>query len=153
MSIDGFLDALPFERCREVRLADNLGDREAHLQPGEGNIDFASLFARLEGAGYFRSLFSVVLPLLRPTTFFALVLATIAGLAGLQAFDLIYVMTQGGPANSTSLGIFYIYQQAFRGNQFGYASAMAVWYALALIVLTGIAFWLTKGGRFEQDDR
>lgn len=50
--IDGFLDALPFARCREVRLADNLGDREAHLQPGEGNIDFGRLFARLEGAGY-----------------------------------------------------------------------------------------------------
>jgi sugar phosphate isomerase/epimerase len=50
--IDGFLDDLPFERCREVRLADNLGDREAHLQPGDGNIDFAGLFARLEGAGY-----------------------------------------------------------------------------------------------------
>ncbi|WP_129663511.1 carbohydrate ABC transporter permease [Phytoactinopolyspora endophytica] len=107
--------------------------------------------ARLDGAGYLRTLFSVVLPLLRPTTFFALVLATIAGLAGLQAFDLIFVMTEGGPANSTSLGIFYIYQQAFRGNQFGYASAMAVWYALALMVLTGIAFWLTKGGRFERD--
>jgi sugar phosphate isomerase/epimerase len=50
--IDGFLDTLPFERCREVRLADNLGDREAHLQPGEGNIDFRSLFSRLEGSGY-----------------------------------------------------------------------------------------------------
>jgi len=50
--IDGFLDALPLARCREVRLADNLGDREAHLQPGDGNIDFATLFARLEGAGY-----------------------------------------------------------------------------------------------------
>jgi sugar phosphate isomerase/epimerase len=50
--IDGFLDALPFDWCREVRLADNLGDREAHLQPGEGNIDFASLFSRLEGSGY-----------------------------------------------------------------------------------------------------
>ena len=50
--IDGFLDGLPLDRCREVRLADNLGDREAHLKPGEGNIDFARLFARLEGAGY-----------------------------------------------------------------------------------------------------
>ncbi|PZF86339.1 carbohydrate ABC transporter permease [Jiangella anatolica] len=109
--------------------------------------------AKLDGAGYARTVVSVVLPLLRPTTFFALVLATIAGLAGLQAFDLIFVMTEGGPANSTSLGIYYIYQQAFRGNQFGYASAMAVWYALALIALTGIAFWLTKGGRFDSADR
>ena len=50
--IDGFLDALPIERIGEVRLADNLGDREVHLKPGEGNIDFAGLFRRLEGAGY-----------------------------------------------------------------------------------------------------
>ena len=50
--IDGFLDALPIARLGEVRLADNLGDREVHLKPGEGNIDFANLFRRLEGAGY-----------------------------------------------------------------------------------------------------
>lgn len=35
-----------------MRLADNLGDREVHLKPGEGNIDFARLFRRLEDAGY-----------------------------------------------------------------------------------------------------
>ena len=50
--IDGFLDALPIARLGEVRLADNLGDREVHLKPGEGNIDFAHLFRRLEGAGF-----------------------------------------------------------------------------------------------------
>jgi multiple sugar transport system permease protein len=105
--------------------------------------------ARLDGAGPWPILTRIVLPLLRPTTFFTLVLATISGLAGLQSFDLIYVMTQGGPANATNLGIYYIYQQAFRYNQFGYASAMATWYALTLIILTGIAFKLTKGGRFE----
>jgi len=50
--IDGFLDALPIGRLGEVRLADNRGDREVHLKPGEGNIDFARLFRRLEDAGY-----------------------------------------------------------------------------------------------------
>jgi multiple sugar transport system permease protein len=109
--------------------------------------------ARLDGAGPVRMLFSIILPLLKPTTFFVLVLATIAGLGGIQAFDLIYVMTQGGPANSTSLGIFYIYQQAFQNGQFGYAAAMASWYALVLIVLTGIAFKVTNGGRFDFSDR
>jgi multiple sugar transport system permease protein len=108
--------------------------------------------ARLDGAGPWPILIRIVLPLLRPTTFFTLVLATISGLAGLQAFDLIFVMTQGGPANATNLGIYYIYQHAFRYNQFGYASAMATWYALMLIVLTGIAFKLTKGGRFEYSE-
>jgi len=50
--IDGFLDVLPMLRLGEVRLADNLGDREVHLEPGQGNIDFARLFRRLEGAGF-----------------------------------------------------------------------------------------------------
>jgi multiple sugar transport system permease protein len=107
--------------------------------------------AQIDGAGAWRQLRHITLPMLRPTTFFVLVLATIAGLAGLQAFDLIFVMTGGGPANATSLGIFYIYQQAFEFNQFGYASAIATWYALALMLMMGIAFWFTKGGRFEFD--
>jgi multiple sugar transport system permease protein len=109
--------------------------------------------ATLDGAGPWRLVVNIILPLLRPTTFFALVLATIAGLAGLQSFDLIYVMTQGGPANSTSLGIYYVYETAFKTSQFGYASAMATWYAVVLIVFTAIAFKLTKGGRFGLDDR
>jgi sugar phosphate isomerase/epimerase len=50
--IDGFLDAFGVDRIGEVRLADNLGDREVHLRPGEGNIDFAAMFRRLESSGY-----------------------------------------------------------------------------------------------------
>ena len=50
--INGFIDAFGISRIGEVRLADNLGDKEVHLNPGEGNIDFASLFSRLEAAGY-----------------------------------------------------------------------------------------------------
>ena len=50
--IDGFLDAFGIDRIGEVRLADNHGDYEVHLIPGEGNLDFANLFTRLENAGY-----------------------------------------------------------------------------------------------------
>ena len=50
--IYGFLDALDFSRCEEVRLADCWGDVEVHLKPGEGNIDFAAMFARIEGMGF-----------------------------------------------------------------------------------------------------
>jgi hypothetical protein len=50
--IDGFIDAFGIRRIGEVRLADNLEDKEVHLRPGEGNIDFASLFTRLESASY-----------------------------------------------------------------------------------------------------
>ena len=50
--IDGFIDAMPMDRCGEVRLADNNGEYELHMFPGEGIIDFARLFARLESAGF-----------------------------------------------------------------------------------------------------
>ena len=50
--ISGFLDAFGIGRIGEVRLADNLGEREVHLKPGDGNIDFAALFERLESSGY-----------------------------------------------------------------------------------------------------
>jgi len=50
--IDGFLDALPIDRVGEVRLADNLGDREVQAAPGGSNIDFARVFRRLERGGF-----------------------------------------------------------------------------------------------------
>ena len=50
--IGGFLDAFGVDRIGEVRLADNNGDKEVHLLPGEGNIDFPSVFRRIEDEGY-----------------------------------------------------------------------------------------------------
>ena len=50
--VAGFLDAFGVERIGEVRLADNTGEYEIHLPPGQGTIDFGTLFRRLEGAGY-----------------------------------------------------------------------------------------------------
>ena len=50
--VKGFLDAFGIERVGEVRLADNTGDYEVHMIPGEGNIDFATMFQGVESAGY-----------------------------------------------------------------------------------------------------
>lgn len=50
--IDGFLDGLDLGRCEEVRVADCWGTKEEHLKPGEGNIDFAAMFKRLDKMGY-----------------------------------------------------------------------------------------------------
>ena len=52
--IDGFLDALNLDICREVRLDDSRGIREEHLTIGEGTIDFGHLFDRLDRLGYDR---------------------------------------------------------------------------------------------------
>ena len=50
--VAGFVDAIDFGRCREVRLADCRGEVEEHLQPGEGTMDFADMFRRIEAAGF-----------------------------------------------------------------------------------------------------
>jgi sugar phosphate isomerase/epimerase len=50
--IDGFLDRLPFHRCREVRLADSNGQYELHMQPGTGMVDWGELLAKTEGRGF-----------------------------------------------------------------------------------------------------
>jgi multiple sugar transport system permease protein len=105
--------------------------------------------ARIDGAGPWATFFRITLPLLRPTSFFVLLVSLVSAVAGSQAFDLIYVMTKGGPANSTSLVIFYIYQQAFQFNNYGYAAAMASFLVLTLLIVTFILFAVTKGGRFH----
>lgn len=107
--------------------------------------------ARMDGAGYVAQLVHITLPLLRPTSFFVLLVSTVAAVAGGQAFDLIYVMTKGGPANSTSLAIYYIYQQAFQYNEYGYAAAMASFLVVILMAMTLLLFVLTRGGRFNYD--
>ena len=107
--------------------------------------------ARIDGAGPWRSFRDITLPLLKPTSFFVLLVSLVAAVTGPQGFDLVYVMTKGGPANSTNLTTYYIYQQAFLFSNFGYAAAMASVLVFALLVLTGILFALTRGGRFDFD--
>ena len=107
--------------------------------------------ARLDGASGPRMFRDLTLPLLKPTSFFILLTSTVTAVAGGQGFDLVFVMTQGGPANSTNLIIYYIYQQAFQFSHYGYAAAMASFLVVVLVGLTAALFAVTKGGRFEFD--
>jgi multiple sugar transport system permease protein len=107
--------------------------------------------ARIDGASATQRFWHITMPLLRPTSFFVLLVSLVAAVAGSQAFDLIYVMTRGGPANATSVIITYIYQQAFQYSAFGYAAAMASILVVILLLLTGVLFLLTRGGRFDSE--
>ncbi len=107
--------------------------------------------ARMDGAGRIACFLHITMPLLRPTSFFVLLVSLVAAVAGSQAFDLIYVMTRGGPANSTAVLITYIYQQAFQYSAFGYAAAMASLLVVVLMLLTGALFLITRGGRFDYE--
>ena len=107
--------------------------------------------ASIDGAGGLTVFWNITWPLLRPTSFFVLMTLLVSAVSGQSGFDLIYVMTKGGPANSTSLGIFYIYQQAFQFGRYGYAAAMASFLVVIMLVATGTMFAVTKGGRFDYD--
>jgi len=86
----------------------------------------------LDGAGPVRKFFTITLPLLTPTLFFVLVTDVIGSA---QVFDTVYVMTQGGPGNATSVLNFTIFQQAFVFFHAGYASALSmVLFAILLII-------------------
>lgn len=89
--------------------------------------------AKVDGATAWRRFINITLPLLQRTTLFVLVLTMISYL---QEFTHIQVMTNGGPVNSTTTLVFYVYQKGFRDFAMGYASAMS-------IVLMGIILFIT----------
>ncbi|MCB0063953.1 MAG: sugar ABC transporter permease [Caldilineaceae bacterium] len=93
--------------------------------------------AKLDGAGALYRFRHVTLPLLTPSLFFLLITQFISSF---QVFGLIYVMTQGGPANATNVYIHYLYQNAFAFGRLGYASAMA-WILFLIIALITLVQW------------
>jgi len=93
--------------------------------------------ARIDGAGSWARFRHVTLPLLTPVTLFVLVISTIGAF---QVFAQIYVMTDGGPVKSTTVAVYYLYQQGFQFFHMGYASAIAWVLFLVMLVLTVIQF-------------
>jgi ABC-type sugar transport system permease subunit len=89
--------------------------------------------ARIDGANPFDVLRHVTLPLLRPTIF---VVITICLINTFQQFDLFYLMTSGGPGDSTQSMTFKIFQDAFFSFRMGYATAQAMILFLMLLVMT-----------------
>lgn len=91
--------------------------------------------ARIDGATGLRVAWSITIPLLRPALAFCVVMATIWNF---QIFDVVYVLTQGGPAGATATVSWYIYEQAFQANNPGIASTMSI-FLLAMIVTLSLA--------------
>lgn len=106
--------------------------------------------ARIDGASAWQRFRRITMPLLAPTNFFVLLTSMVAVVTG--GLDMIFVLTSGGPANSTSLLIFYIYQQAFLFGDLGYAAAVGSVLVLFLLIFSAAMFLATRGGRFSNDD-
>lgn len=104
--------------------------------------------ARLDGARGLRMLWFVILPQLRPATFIAVVVTVIGAL---RSFDLVSIMTDGGPFGSSRVLSFYMYEQALSeyGYRMGYGAAIAV--ILFLIMMVFISGFIWKMVRDEQE--
>jgi len=98
--------------------------------------------ARVDGAGPIRSFFSITLPLLLPSIAIVLVLRTIETF---KVFDIIYIMTRGGPASGTQTLTFYTYLQAFSDQRLGYGSALAYLIVSAVVALAVLYLRLLHG--------
>lgn len=89
--------------------------------------------AKIDGAGPFRTFWSVTLPMLSPITFFLFVTSL---LSSFQAFDIIHVMTAGGPVEATMTLIYYVYEQGFVVFNAGRAAAAALVLFVIMFVIT-----------------
>ena len=93
------------------------------------------------GANSWKRFWKITFPLLSPTTLFVVITTLITML---QNFETVYIMTQGGPVNSTNMLVLYIYQNAFQYFEAGYASAVSVLLFLMMIGLTAIQLRSSK---------
>ena len=102
--------------------------------------------AQVDGAGLVQSFWNITLPLLRPTLLFVTVTSFISGMG---AFDLVLALTNGGPAGSTSVAAFYMYQTAFEDLRLGRASAAAFILFVIIFALTLVQLRVFRRGGTE----
>ncbi len=98
--------------------------------------------ADMDGASKIQQFFKITVPMLKPATFFVFVVSVIGAF---QVFDLVYVLTDGGPANATTMMTYEVYRSAFQNFRMGMACAQSVVLFGFLIVLTVINRRLTGG--------
>ena len=93
--------------------------------------------ATIDGASAWQKFRKITLPMLTPSTFFVFIMLTINSF---KSFDLVYVLTQGGPGTSTTLLVNYIYNQSFTYWNYGYASAASMILFIIVLAVTIIQF-------------
>jgi ABC-type sugar transport system permease subunit len=93
--------------------------------------------AAIDGAGAWQRFRHVKLPLLTPTLFFVVIISIIGSF---QVFNLIYVMTKGGPGTATYVYVYHMWQEGFQLHKFGYGSALA-WMLFLVIAFVTFVQW------------
>ena len=98
----------------------------------------------IDGANAFQQFIYITFPLMWPVTSLVLVLQLIAQF---KIFDQVYLLTQGGPYNSTMVVLLYMYRQGFQQNRGGYASAVAIVLVVIMLIVSAIQFRVLQGRR------
>src|SRR5271170_6143110 len=97
--------------------------------------------AVMDGAGYWRRFFRIVLPWISPIVFFAIVYASIGAL---QVFESIVILTRGGPGDATRSMSIYIVESAFDSFEIGYAASIAVVMTIVILAITTVQFLASR---------
>jgi len=97
--------------------------------------------AKIEGTGFFQRLRYVILPTIKPVYLFVIIVSTITAFQYMGPF---YVMTHGGPIDTTRVISLYIFNSAFEFQKFGYASSMTIVLLIILIPITYISLRLGR---------
>lgn len=110
----------------------------ANLQSIPESLNEAAI---IDGASPLKAHLKITLPMLTPAIFFVSIMNTISAF---QIFDLIYLMTQGGPENSTMVIVYWLYKNAFEFFKVGYSSSIAYILFIIILILTLIQWKLRK---------
>ncbi len=97
--------------------------------------------AKIDGANSVKTFFNITIPMLSPTIFFVIIITAVSSF---QVFDLVYVMTEGGPFDSTNVLVYAIYKNAFEYFKIGQASAIAYVLFFIIFILTLVQWNLRK---------
>jgi len=106
--------------------------------------------AEIDGAGAWTKFVHVTLPMISPTMFFMVVMGIIGSL---QVFTQAYLMTQGGPVNSTLFYVLHLYREAFENLHMGYACAMAWVLFVVILLITGVQFVVAKRWVYYEGEK
>lgn len=104
--------------------------------------------AHIDGASYLQTLWHITIPLLAPVLTVAALIRTVASI---KMYDLIYILTRGGPGSRTETMSYYIYKTAFRKLDMGHAAAEAFILLIVIMIFVYAFFIVTKAGKSRID--
>ncbi|MCL6442344.1 MAG: sugar ABC transporter permease [Alicyclobacillus sp.] len=104
--------------------------------------------AKIDGAGWIRQVWYITIPLIWPFMLFVMIMST---LGAMQVFTEVYQITAGGPINSTTTMLYYLFQQSFQNYNYGYGAAIGIFIWFILMVLSFIEFRFFNGERWRDE--